>query len=68
MDGMSEQSDDGPRIYARPEPNESPEVFGQRFLAMIQDAAREAEQADEVDPNVADRDLHEGELRTSRKL
>jgi len=37
------------RVYARPMLDEDPKAFSERFLGMIQQAAREVERADEAD-------------------
>lgn len=48
---MQEQTDPGRRVYARPQPDEDPKAFTQRFLAMIQAAAGAAERDEDRNSN-----------------
>jgi hypothetical protein len=50
---MTDQSELGRRIYARPKPDESSEVFGHRVLALIKDAADQGD-SDRGEPEAAD--------------
>lgn len=53
MSEQSEHPEAGRRVYARPRPNESSEVFGHRVLALIKDAADQGD-SDRGEPEAAD--------------